>query len=111
MEYRRAHKNAYCALRDALERVIETVVLNDLIKRHDSQMRVGQIARMLAWTQEDMEQIKQLWHRCSKRAHMEPAVSGGVFVPPSQIMDDIKELIEIRDRISDNRNKQVPKQA
>ncbi|MFA6045511.1 MAG: AAA family ATPase [Phycisphaerales bacterium] len=64
-EYKSAVSPIVDDMRSACERIIEDVLLGDLLKRHSSQIKVGHVDRVAKVRAEDWLAIKRIWSECS----------------------------------------------
>lgn len=82
-------------MRAACERVIEDVLLGDLLKRHSSQIKVGNVHQVAKVKAEDWLAIKRIWSECS---HATPghanAKSGPHKVPEPATLSEWMQALE-----------------
>jgi hypothetical protein len=93
-EYKSAVGPIVDDMRSACERIIEDVLLGDLLKRHSSQIKVGHVDRVAKVRAEDWLAIKRVWSECSNAtpAHAN-AKSGPHKVPePATLTEWMKAL-------------------
>ncbi|MBX3382948.1 MAG: AAA family ATPase [Phycisphaeraceae bacterium] len=65
-EYKSAVGPIVDDMRSTCERIIEDVLLGDLLKRHSSQIKVGHVDRVAKVRAEDWLAIKRIWSECSE---------------------------------------------
>lgn len=93
-------------MRSACERIIEDVLLGDLLKRHSSQIKVGHVDRVAKVRAEDWIAIKRIWSECSDAtpAHAN-ARSGPHNVPkPATLTEWMKTLESTVEAVKHARN-------
>ncbi len=104
-EYKKAAGPIVDDMRAACERIIEDVLLGDLLKRHSSQIKVGHVDRVAKVRAEDWLAIKHIWSECSDAtpAHAN-AKSGPHKVPePEALMQWMKILESTVQAVKDAR--------
>jgi hypothetical protein len=98
-DYREAAMPVIGKLRGACERVIEETLLNGVVRRHDSRIKVGYLESVAIVTAEQFKAVYVIWRDCSNviEAHAKPR-SGPVNVPEPKVLDkwvgDLETLIE-----------------
>jgi hypothetical protein len=104
-EYKSAVYPIVDDMRSACERIIEDVLLGDLLKRHSSQIKVGHVDRVAKVRPEDWLAIKRIWSKCSDAtpAHAN-AKSGPHKVPePAKLTEWMKALESTVQAVKDAR--------
>ncbi|MCU0688965.1 MAG: AAA family ATPase, partial [Phycisphaerales bacterium] len=95
-EYRDAAIPVVGRLRSACERVVEEVLLNETVKRHDSQLHIKQSPQIAAVTADQWKAVYAIHRECSNsdESHAKP-VSGPVNVPTP---DKLKEWMQVLEK-------------
>lgn len=109
-EYKSAVGPIVDDMRSACERIIEDVLLGDVLKRHSSQIKVGHVDRVAKVRAEDWLAIKRIWGECSAAtpAHAN-ARSGPHSVPePARLKEWLATLESAVQSVKDGRRLSLP---
>lgn len=100
-------REQYSLLRATIERVVQDVVLNGVVKRYDQYVRVENLKGLVGLDQGDHDEICRLYRMCHDivSAH-DPSSAKNASVPDAhQLGEDIKALKAVVKRVKDKRNK------
>jgi len=99
----------YARLRATIERVIQDVVLNGVVKRYEDWIRVGNLGAVVGFTEDEFKEIGRLHKTCCDvvDAH-DPSSAKNAAVPsPTQLGKDIADLRAVAETIKARRIKGV----
>jgi ABC-type transport system involved in cytochrome c biogenesis ATPase subunit len=105
-EYRAAVLPVVDRFRGACERVIEECLLNNVVRRHESQIKVGNIEAIAVVSGEQYKVVRSIWRECSNiiEAHAKPR-SGPTNVPlPADMKKWVQSLESVIEEVRVARN-------
>jgi hypothetical protein len=103
--YERDARDIYALLREAWEKAIEEVLLNDVVERFRMSIQTQRVRQLHDIDEEDCDAIEQGMTQCSRwmRGHAESAADGTPFPKPAALAKNIKDLEDWTQRIRKRR--------
>lgn len=104
-EDRREMRNLYSEFRATLERVIQDVVFNGVVKRYRDWIRVDALKEVVGFDKSEYETIDKLHSRCSDvvSAHDPASAKAGSLPSPADLATDIATLKTLTETIKARR--------
>ena len=98
LEYTERAKGIYGALREAWEKAVEEVLLNEAVLRFRLSVETNRLSNLGSLEPEHLRTMELAMGKCSQllEGHAAPEVSGARFPEPDEIGEDIQELDDWR---------------
>ena len=104
---RKGMRGHYDDLRATIERVVQEVILNRVVKSYREYIEVNRLDGVVGLEKADQEAIQRLYKKCHSvvRAHDPSSILNPTVPTPTELGLDLSELRTIIDRIRDRRKK------
>lgn len=98
-------RSAYTKLSAAIERVVQDVLFNGVIKRFDRHIRVGNLKKVAGLTADECTEIIRLYNKTSDVTgrHDDPMERAALVPNPAELLKDIDDLKALIDKVKDRR--------
>ena len=92
-------------IRYAAERIVEEVLFGDVIRRHDCQIKMGNLEKVGVVEYEDYQAVFAVWRECSQiiPGHAHSRSKSIVMPQPDRINDFIENLGNVVEKVRDRR--------
>jgi hypothetical protein len=109
----KAIRQAYSWLRATLERLVEKVILNDVVLRFRSYVDVKKLDGVVGFSVTECEELQRLYQRCHDvtDAHDPSAGKSGVVPEPTDLLNDIEAAKKLSDSIKTRKKSAAPSSA
>jgi len=97
----------YPLLRATIERVIQDVVFNGVVKRYRDWIRIDKLGGVVGCTEDEFKEIDRLHKACCDvvDAHDHPSVKNASIPSSTQLGKDVADLKAVADAINQRRKK------
>jgi len=100
-EYQQQALHLTSDIRAAAERIVEEVLFNGVVRRHDSQITMGKLEYVAEMEKSDYHGVLSVWRECSRMtpAHASPRADSEAAPLPEQLLGLVGRLEEVVQRV------------